>query len=143
TIAPLTDELDCCSLLDLQPGTYPAVIKVPGVATGALRELVATTGGIAPGTLTSKLGAVEEWIQIRTSAVAIDADRHVVATVVTEEQIHSLPLTSRNSLDLSARGVIVNSGASLEPTKVQGYRPIGISGRSGARPQVLSDAPVG
>ena len=56
--------------------------------------------------------------------------------------MHNLPLTSRNALGLSARGV-GNSGASLDPTRVQGYRPIGISGRFGAVPQIFSDPPVG
>ena len=142
TVTVFSNELGFYRVRNLPPrGPYSLRVQAPLFAVTTVTGIVVETGAVANGTVILRVAKVEEAVNVTSSAVAVDLVRHTVDTVVSEGEIRDLPLTSRNALDLAvlAPGVQVNTGASLDPTKVQGYRAIGISGRFGAGTRVEVD----
>src|SRR5262249_46850988 len=137
----LSNEFGLYSVRNLMPGPYSLRVQAPGFSVTTLTGVAVETGALANGPVTLQVAQLEEAVEVTSSAVAVDPVRHTVDTVISEREIRDLPLTTRNALDLAAMapGVIVNTGASLDPTKVQGYRAVGISGRFGAGTRVEVD----
>jgi hypothetical protein len=141
TLSQATNAFGRYSVLHLLPGTYTVTAQADKFATVSITGLVVNAGATVNGDITLMLGAVEERLTIRASAVAVDPARHVVDSVITEADIQTLPILSRNFLTLAgmAPGVTVNGGAALDPTKAFGYLAVGLSGRVGAGTRIQVD----
>jgi hypothetical protein len=133
-LTQVSNKLGRYSVLHLLPGTYKVTAKAAGFATTELTDIVVEAGAVVNGDIHLTLGIVEETVTVRATVGAVDTARHVVDTVISERDIQTLPVLSRNALDLAvlAPGVTVNDGTLLDPTKANAYRAVGISGRAGS-----------
>jgi Carboxypeptidase regulatory-like domain len=141
SVTVLSNELGLYSVRELAPGRYSLRVQAEGFAVTEVSGIHVETGAVASANITLQLAVRKGAVEVTSSPIAVDPVRHTVDTVVNESEIRDLPLTSRNALDLAiiAPGVTVASGAYVDPTKVQGYRAIGISGRLGVGTRVEID----
>jgi hypothetical protein len=141
TIRAQTNGYGRYAVVNILPGIYRVAVSAKGFAVSQLRNLTVDAGAVAAGDIALRLGTVEQTVTIQALAITIESARHTVDTIVTASDIQTLPITSRNFLDLAGLvpGVTAYSGAVLDPTKVNTYRAIGISGRVGAGTHVQVD----
>lgn len=127
----------------LLPGTYEVKVEHAGFSTGRIENVVVQTGQISNASLSLKVGATTEVVQVEgTSAqLQVDTSRQTIDGVVTAQQITQLPLNQRNFMDLATLqpSVIVRDGEMIDPTKVNAYRTVGINGSSGTGTRVQID----
>jgi carboxypeptidase family protein len=127
----------------LPSGAYNVRIEQKGFAAGDISGLVVQTGQMSSASLTLKLGAATEVVQVEGTAAQfqVDTSRQTVDGVVTAEKIAALPLNGRNFLDLAALqpSVVVRGGNSIDPTKVNAYRAVTVNGSSGTATRVQID----
>jgi hypothetical protein len=127
----------------LLPGTYEIKVEHAGFSTGRVENVVVQTGQVSNASLSLKVGAATEVVQIEgTSAqLQVDTSRQTIDGVVTAQQIVQLPLNQRNFLDLATLqpSVIVRDGEMIDPTKTNAYRTVGVNGSSGTGTRVQVD----
>ncbi len=126
----------------LLPGNYKVEITASGFRTFVIPQVLVLAGQVASGDARLELGAKEQVVEV--SAVvgaAVDTSRQTVDGVITSGTITDAPLNQRNFLDLAALepGVIVRDGNSIDPTKANAYRAVGINGRSGTGTRIQVD----
>ena len=140
-IALSTNELGRYSAGSLLPGSYTLRVSAAGFSVHEIRGLAVETGSAVTANVSLELGALEQVVSVRASNVGVDLVRHTIDTVITQNDIESLPLSSRNFLDFAslAPGVSVTGGAVLDPTKTYGYRAVGVSGRRGGGTRIQID----
>jgi hypothetical protein len=64
-----------------------------------------------------------------------------VDSIISEKEIHDIPLFSRNFMDLAALapGVYARDGANIDPSKSYGYRGVSVAGRTGRGTRIEID----
>ncbi len=126
----------------LLPGTYKVEITASGFRTFVIPQVLVLAGQVALGDAQLELGAREQVVEVSAMVgVQVDTSRQTVDGVIRGREINELPLNQRNFLDLAALepGVIVRDGNSIDPTKANAYRAVGISGRSGTGTRIQMD----
>jgi hypothetical protein len=124
------------------PGHYSVRIEQQGFSTAVVEDLTVQIGQVANASVALKVGGAAATVEVAATAGAqVDVSRQTVDGVITKDQIEQLPLNARNFLDLARLepGVIVNDGGMIDPTKVNAYRTVGVSGRGGTGTRVQFD----
>jgi hypothetical protein len=85
----------------LQPGTYSLTASLQGFASERLRDIVLTIGLNLRYDITLKLQALAETISVTAEAPVVDVTKSEVAGVVTQKQIETLPINTRQYLNLA------------------------------------------
>jgi len=85
----------------LQPGTYSLTAMLQGFASEQLRDIVLTIGLNLRYDITLKLQALAETISVTAEAPVVDVTKSEVAGVVTQKQIETLPINTRQYLNLA------------------------------------------
>jgi hypothetical protein len=109
----VTDELGTYRFAAMPPGVYTIKAALAGFkeATRADLRLAINSQLVAPFTL--EVGGLEETITVTEQAPLVDTTENVVRTLVDTQQIASLPLKSRDFLDLTllAPGVVADQSS--------------------------------
>ena len=133
----------------LATGQYKVQVSTKGFSTVSLMVSV-RVGNTANGNVKLPVGVEGQVVEVAASAVQVNTEQPSVQGVLTSQQIESLPLGSRNFLDLAQLepGVQIQDGGNFDPTK-NGFSSVSFGGRFGrtARIEVdgidISDETVG
>jgi len=141
-ITTTTNDSGFYVMRSLLPGIYSVKIEKSGFASGAIENVQVFVGQVANVSISLKVGGTEAVVEVTANTeVQVDTSRHNVDGVIKAREIDQLPLNARNFLDLAGLepGVIVRDGGSIDPTKVNAFRTVGIAGRSGTGTRVQID----
>jgi len=133
----------------LSPGDYKVQVSAKGFSS-ASENVTVQVGNTATFNVTLRIGQETQVIEVQASAVQVNTEQPTVQGVLTSQQIETLPLASRNFLDLAQLepGVQIQDGGNFDPTK-NGFSSVSFGGRFGrtARIEVdgidISDETVG
>ena len=85
----------------LPPGTYVLVAELPGFATLETKAQPLTVGAELRANMTLHLDTLEESITVSGAAPVVEVSKSEVAGVVTQQQIETLPVGTRQTLTLA------------------------------------------
>src|SRR5262245_61942215 len=97
----VTEGEGVCRVYALTPSSYSLGADLPGFATLKLTGLVLNVGAVVERDLTLQVAAVSETVTVRGESPLVEGSRTDLSTVVTREEIESLPTNSRNYLDFT------------------------------------------
>jgi hypothetical protein len=97
----ITDANGLYRVYGLTPSTYMLAAELAGFATTRLTGLVLNVGAVVEREVAMQLASVSESITVSGEAPLVEAARTDMSTLVTREQIDSLPTNSRNYLDFA------------------------------------------
>jgi hypothetical protein len=134
-----TDKAGFYSVGPLNPGPYTVAISGAGYQSLSVKTAI-QTGTVTSGSYKLTVGSASTTIEVSASALQVNTDQMGVASVISREQIDSLPLNGHNILDVAQLqpGVLLQSGQSFDPTKA-GYSAISVGGVSGRTTRILLD----
>ena len=133
----------------LLAGRYKVRISAKGFSS--VNQMVAVSvGNTATANVRLSVGQESTVVEVQGTQVNVNTEQPTVQGVLTSEQIETLPLASRNFLDLAQLepGVQIQDGGNFDPTK-NGFSSVSFGGRFGrtARIEVdgidISDETVG
>lgn len=87
--------------VDLPNGRYKLQIEHSGFATVQISDIVLNIGTNLQRNVRMKLGAVQQEVTVVAQASPIDVTKSQVAGVVTQQQINTLPINTRQYLNLA------------------------------------------
>jgi hypothetical protein len=104
----VTDELGTYRFTALPPGTYTITAELAGFATSKRADVVLPIASQVAAPFTLEVAGLAESVTVTQQAPLIDTTEQTVRTNVETKQIASLPLKSRDFLDLTllAPGVV-------------------------------------
>jgi outer membrane receptor protein involved in Fe transport len=123
-------------LIGLPPGPYDVTAELQGFTTARVEGLTLTIGLEVIQDLTLALQSLQETIVVSGASPIIDTTKAEVASVVTQQQIDSLPIEGRSAITLS----LLLPGTSTDTTRAQ--RPganVGIGGMTTAATNYIVD----
>lgn len=126
----------------LPPGEYRVKVEQKGFAPEVLESVTVRTGQVVNASSSLKPGGSQEVVTVAgMTEIQVDTVRSTVDGIIRGEQIDKMPLNARNFLELAKLepGVIVRDGGAIDPTKVNAFRTVGISGRGGTGTRVQFD----
>src|SRR5690348_1971165 len=125
----------------LLPSVYNVAVEAKGFAPAAVNNLTVSAGQVLNESVRLKVGTQAEKVEVSASAVQVDTIRQTVDDVVHTNTINAMPLEQRNFLDTAALlpGVNVRDGGTIDPTKSNAYRTVGVDGRSGTSTRIQVD----
>jgi hypothetical protein len=85
----------------LQPGRYSFSCELPGFATFVRPEITLNVGSLATIDAVMRVSTVQETVTVTGEAPIIESARTDLSTVISREQIETLPTNSRNYLDFT------------------------------------------
>src|SRR5688572_21883514 len=85
----------------LPPGRYNLIAELVGFATVEVKDTVLTIGREVRRDLTMGIETLQEAITVVAQAAVVETARSEVAQVVTQQQIESLPVNSRQAITLA------------------------------------------
>jgi hypothetical protein len=134
-----TDGAGFYSVGPLNPGAYTVTVTDEGYQSLAVKTVI-RTGTVTSGNYKLTVGSSSTTVQVTADALQVNTDQMGVASVISREQIDSLPLNGHNILDVAQLqpGVLLQSGQTFDPTKA-GYSAISVGGVSGRTTRILLD----
>jgi outer membrane receptor protein involved in Fe transport len=96
-----TNEEGRFTFAGLQPGRYSFSCELPGFSTFLRPELTLNVGSLATIDAVMRVSAVQETVTVTGEAPIIESARTDLSTVISREQIETLPTNSRNYLDFT------------------------------------------
>src|ERR1051325_9205928 len=96
-----TDERRYYVAPNLSPGNYQVSAGLPGFQTEIRRGFSVNVGQTAVIDLSLKVGALAEKVEVTADAPLVETANAVVAGLVTERQVHDLPLNNRSLIELA------------------------------------------
>src|SRR5690242_15455434 len=104
-----TDERGYYVVPNLNPGNYQVSASLPGFQTEIRRGFSVNVGQTAVIDLTLKVGTLAEKVEVTADAPLVETSNAVVAGLVTEKQVHDLPLNNRSLIELAPleAGIVV------------------------------------
>ncbi|HJS72931.1 MAG TPA: carboxypeptidase regulatory-like domain-containing protein, partial [Vicinamibacteria bacterium] len=102
----------------LQPGSYSVTAELTGFQMTTFQNIRLTVGFVARHDFVLNIRSVEETVTVTAETPVVDVTQTEVAAVVTQEQIETLPINSRNylSLALLMPGTSTDSGRAFFET---------------------------
>ena len=85
----------------LQPGTYRLKVELQGFAAQEVREIVLTIGLEMHRDFVMRIQSLAENVTVTAESPVVDTTKSEVAGVVTQQQIQTLPVNSRQYLNLA------------------------------------------
>ena len=84
----------------LEPGTYRLTAQMPGFKPLARSGITLRVNQVIRIDLELAVGEITEAINVESSSMPVDAENAAVGHVITQRQVHELPLNGRNFLQL-------------------------------------------
>jgi len=97
----------------LAPGLYTLRAELSGFATIEVRDLTITIGLDLKQDLAMKLQSVSETVTVKGESPVVDTSKSEVSAVITQQQIETLPINSRQYLSLA----LLVPGTGLDATR--------------------------
>ncbi len=99
----------------LPPGRYELGAELPGFTTTAITDITITIGLELQRDVTLGLQTVQETVTVTGEAPVVETTRTEVASVVTQQQIESLPIADRQPISLA----LLLPGTSMDMTSAR------------------------
>lgn len=116
-----TDGEGAFSFVQLEPGNYSITVTANGFKTFVANEVKIDVGREYNFTPTLEIGSVQENVTVTAGVDLISSTSPQLATTVSPQQILSLPLVTRNPLNLTTLQAGVQSNPS-QLTSINGMR---------------------
>ena len=116
TRTSVTDSSGRYALLALPPGTYTVRAELPGFAPQVRDNVTLMLGSSVDLPVTHALAGAQEQVTVSAELPLLDLQRTAVASVVSQQQIESLPISGRNFISFS----LITPGVSTDRTPQQG-----------------------
>lgn len=100
----------------LPPGTYRVEITMPGFVTETRPNLTLALGSLVELDVALKVAGTAESLTITAESPMVDSQKTAVASVVSQQQIESLPIDGRNFISFA----VITPGVSTDRTPQQG-----------------------
>jgi hypothetical protein len=100
----------------LPPGTYSVRAELQGFEPQTLQAIQLSLGAAVEVTLTLGIAGTREMITVTSDAPNVDTQKTAVSSVVSQQQIESLPINGRNFISFS----IITPGVTTDRTPQQG-----------------------
>lgn len=97
----ITNEEGRYTFPGLQPGRYSLSCELPGFATFVRPEITVNVGSLVTIDAIMRVSSLEETVTVTGEAPIIESARTDLSTLITKEQIETLPTNSRNYLDFT------------------------------------------
>jgi carboxypeptidase family protein/TonB-dependent receptor-like protein len=109
----VTDALGAYSFSALPPGTYTVIAALTGFGTVERKDVRLPIASQVALPFVLQIASLTETINVTEQAPLVDTTEHVVKTLIDSQKIESLPLKSRDFLDLTllAPGVVADQGS--------------------------------
>ena len=104
------------SILALAPGTYRVSVELSGFAREVRESVTLPLGAQVDLAFSLRLAGTAEAITVTGEAPLVDSQRTAVSTVVSRQQIESLPIDGRNFMSFA----VITPGVSTDRTPQQG-----------------------
>ena len=104
------------SILALPPGTYQVTVELSGFTREVREGVTLALGAQVDLPFSMRLAGTAETITVSGEAPLVDSQRTAVATVVSRQQIESLPIDGRNFMSFA----VITPGVSTDRTPQQG-----------------------
>lgn len=104
------------SMPALPPGTYTVSVELAGFSKQVREKLTLMLGSAVDIEFTMKIATAQEQVTVVAEAPLVDTSKTVVASVVSQRQIESLPINGRNFISFS----IITPGVTTDRTPQQG-----------------------
>ena len=104
------------SILALPPGTYQVSVDLPSFARAVREGVTLALGAQVDLAFSLQLAGTTEAITVAGEAPLVDSQKTAVATVVSRQQIESLPIDGRNFMSFA----VITPGVSTDRTPQQG-----------------------
>jgi Carboxypeptidase regulatory-like domain len=101
TRTTVTEENGTYRLPGLLPGKYDLTAELSGFANAEAKDLTITIGLELRRDLTMALQGLQETLTVTGEAPVVETTQTEVASVVTQEQIESLPIANRQPISLA------------------------------------------
>ncbi len=96
-----SDSSGAFQFLELAPDTYTLSVEAPGFKRATLSQIVIQVDQAAKLDVMLQAGNVAEVVNVEARAPLIDSEQNTLSNVVDTQTIASMPLNSRNFLDLA------------------------------------------
>ena len=97
----VSDPSGSFQFLEVAPDTYTLNVEAPGFKRATLSQVVVQVDQNAKLDVTLQAGDVSEVVTVEAGAPLIDTEQNTLSNVVDRQTIASMPLNSRNFLDLA------------------------------------------
>src|SRR4051812_20595756 len=95
----VTDDKGVYRFAGLNPGRYTVTAELEGFAKFVQNDVLLQVGGAVDLNITMKLSSLSESLTVSGQAAIIEAAKTDLSTVISRDQIETLPTISRNFLD--------------------------------------------
>jgi hypothetical protein len=116
TRTSFTDRDGRYAILALPPGTYRVRAELSGFAPQVLEDVALMLGSSVDVNFVLALAGVQEQVTVIVESPILDTHKTAVASVVSQQQIESLPINGRNFISFS----LITPGVSTDRTPQQG-----------------------
>ena len=128
TFSAVTNEHGLFSLPALDIGTYTVTVSMSGFTSAVVNDVVLNAGVPASVRATLQVGGLTETVAVQAASEIVQTQSSAVATTLSVNQIMSLPLTSRNTLDfLSLMPGVDAARGSIRQGNVMGLPPAAVN----------------
>ena len=104
------------AVLALPPGTYRLNVELQGFAPQTREGVQLALGSAVEVGFTLALAGAQEQVSVVAEAPLVDTQKTAIATVVSQQQIESLPINGRNFISFS----VITPGVTTDRTPQQG-----------------------
>jgi hypothetical protein len=116
TRTSITDGDGRYAILALSPGTYRVRVELSGFVPQVREGVTLTLGSSVDVTFALALAGAQERVTVVAESPILDMQKTAVASVVSQQQIESLPINGRNFMSFS----VITPGVSTDRTPQQG-----------------------
>ncbi len=104
------------AILALPPGTYAMRVELSGFAPQVHEGVLLALGSSVDLSFTLTLAGAQEQVTVTAESPIVDTQKTAVASVVSQQQIESLPINGRNFISFS----VITPGVTTDRTPQQG-----------------------
>jgi len=122
TARAVTDSQGRFAVPPLPPGTYTVTVSLMGFKTAVYPDVPIVTATPASIKVTLAVGDLSETVVVTGASEIVQTQSASVTTTLTTQQINTIPLATRNTLDFVAMLPGVNTTSTLRTSTIMGLR---------------------